>query len=85
MVIIPTINVASTKITIGVKSTGPILVGTYFLTVLYIGSITSPIALGLSLSQNNWSHDKITSTKMIIAIKSSKIINIEKINVIIFI
>jgi hypothetical protein len=54
------------KITIiGVKSTGHIVVGNIFLTVLYKGSIISAINLGLILNQNKVNHDKTTSNIII--------------------
>lgn len=57
------------RITIGVKSIGQIDVGIYFFTFLYIGSIIDARKSGLIFNQNIWSHDKITSAKMIYFIK----------------
>lgn len=63
----------SINITIGVKSIGQIVVGTYFFIFLYNGSITSAKNFGLILSQNNWSQDKITSAKTIYVINLKNI------------
>jgi hypothetical protein len=69
------INDISTRITIGVKSIGQIVVGIYFFTILYNGSIIEDKNCGLIFNQNIWSHDKIISAKIIyfISVKNIKI------------
>lgn len=59
----------SIRITIGVKSIGQTVVGIYFFTFLYIGSIIEDKNSGLIFNQNIWSHDKMISAKIIYFIK----------------
>jgi hypothetical protein len=63
------INEIRIRITIGVKSIGHIVVGIYFFTFLYIGSIIEVKNCGLIFNQNIWSHDNIISAKIIYLIK----------------
>lgn len=69
----PIKNNIATKITIGVKSIGPIDVGNIFLTDEYKGSIIEDKNFGLHLIHTSCNHDRITSANTKYCMISKKI------------